>query len=298
MHKGKTPSSKSLQMLGRLADRAAPATKPFPVLLGKSSTGCWDVACGDSHVVCVKENGMTFTWGKAAKGALGSSSTADVLLPQLVVAQLPVIQCFACANTSILLLKDGRMFSCGSGVTGHSQTKAQHEFVEMNMPEYRSARESDLFPLSITPGKSSMVILFGKREAQVDDMEDDGLDEEDDEELQEAEEQASDVSVHFAELKHALTLKQMCKHDSTLETTLCRLATSIDALENAHAQILEENETLRDKNAAFEKSQSSGSKKRSVKEALSAPPSKKAKTDRDKKSSNTKMRPQQSRGRS
>lgn len=62
------------------------------------------IACGDTFTVAVSNNNKVFTWGKGARGRLGSGTEEDCVLPNEISLPLQLtVLSVSCSHSSTLL---------------------------------------------------------------------------------------------------------------------------------------------------------------------------------------------------
>jgi E3 ubiquitin-protein ligase HERC1 len=76
------------------------------------------VACGSNHTVCVSADGQTvWSFGDGDNGKLGLGTTSDKCTPEVIRAlgSLGVKKVCCGAQFTVILLKDGSVYTCGAG---------------------------------------------------------------------------------------------------------------------------------------------------------------------------------------
>ncbi|GFY48916.1 hypothetical protein TNIN_248632 [Trichonephila inaurata madagascariensis] len=78
------------------------------------------VVCGDNFTVCLSDNGVVFTFGKASSGCLGTTSDRDVNQPRIVEALFNHdIKSIACGPKHVLAVtEENDVFAWGHGSSG------------------------------------------------------------------------------------------------------------------------------------------------------------------------------------
>jgi len=77
------------------------------------------VACGDSHTVCVTTEGAVFSWGLGTDGKLGLGNADRRLVPCAVdLGSVRCIQVAAGAAHTAAVTRDGSVYSWGSSKHG------------------------------------------------------------------------------------------------------------------------------------------------------------------------------------
>ena len=71
------------------------------------------VDCGDSHTVCVTENGEVFSWGRGKFGALGHGTTEDVHQPKKVEGLANIVDVKCGADYTLVKDNNGKLFAFG-----------------------------------------------------------------------------------------------------------------------------------------------------------------------------------------
>ncbi len=76
------------------------------------------VDCGDSHTVCVTENGDVFSWGRGKFGALGHGTTDEIEQPKQVECLRDIVDVRCGGDYTFVKDKNGKLYAFGDNSYG------------------------------------------------------------------------------------------------------------------------------------------------------------------------------------
>lgn len=76
------------------------------------------VDCGDTHTVCVTENGQVYSWGRGKFGALGHGTIDDIQQPKQIEGLSNVVDVRCGADYTIVKNNKGKLYAFGDNTYG------------------------------------------------------------------------------------------------------------------------------------------------------------------------------------
>lgn len=110
---------RTVWMWGKLGDTIY--SVPTIVALAPDVGGV-EIACGDSHIAALGDNGCLYTWGDGFLGQLGRGGREFAPLPRPVPQlEKKISHVFCAAGYTAVVTKDGYVYTFGCGAQGESQ---------------------------------------------------------------------------------------------------------------------------------------------------------------------------------